>query len=436
MSLAACGSEDVGPVRPFSLNKATPVPQTGIAGEAPAEAPVIEVKGAEGMVVQGVVVELDVELGGGSVASAQVVTDGDGMATIQWTLGLPPVMNRLRAVIEAGTPDESSVTFDVQAEAGDPLIPEPFGDVNGFLESNDIQGTTEDLVFDNQGRVLMGVPGGILAIDPGGAAEMLELTGDDLATPFGIAVDEDGNIWVADGQARALKKVSPEGDVETVFEDDGIRDLEGPNYIAIGPEGDVYLSDPCLGEIIRYDPVAQEIVAILSFAVSKDGGPNGFAFNAEGDRMFVVTENTGILCQHSDIDVKAPVASLFTVGITEDGFGQREPVALGIGLFGDGMAFDAEGNLYVIVDRLLEGTLTLDDSAIWVLPKGGSDLVKFASIEDPLTQGILANVAFGQGEFGETTLYIALLTMPPFSPEEKRGLMRVDVGIVGQSLFR
>ncbi|NOZ00852.1 MAG: hypothetical protein GXP54_03060 [Deltaproteobacteria bacterium] len=430
-----CGGGS-GPVKPYTLAKVQAEPATGQAGKTLSAAPVIEARDAGGGPVAGLTVSLDVEAGGGSLASAMVVTGEDGKALINWTLGKAPVPNRLRASINAGTPDESAVTFDVQGVLDTPVTPEFFADVNAFMADNGIEGSTEDLAFTDDGGLLMGVKGGLLSVAPDGTVTALELTGDPIGTALGIAVDKDGNIWVADNTGKALRKVDAKGKVETVLENDGNSDLEAPNYVAVGPSGDIYLSDPCVGEIIRWDPVQGKVVARLSFDLKTEGGPNGFAFNAAGDRMFILTENTGVLCGQGDVDMKAPLAGLFSVEIKENGFGERDAVATGIGLFGDGMAFDSEGNLYVIIDRLLEGTFVLEDSAIWVLPEGGKELFRFASLEDPQHDGIMANVAFGSGDFGAGTLYIALLSMPPFSPADKRGLMAVDVGIGGQPLFR
>lgn len=424
------------PVLPYGMAKVDPVPQTGPAGGSLSEMPIVIVIDAEGKPVPDQVVNLDVELGGGKLEALQVATDENGLASLPWILGPAPVKNRLRVTLGPGAKSEASEVFDVMGELSQPVVPEFFGDVHAFMTDHAIEGSTEDLAFDDTGRLLLGVPGGLLSMDTAGGVKSLELTGAPLEGPLGIALDDQGNIWVADGKGKALRKVDTDGQVQTVLESDGIRDLEGPNYVAIGPGGDVYLSDPCVGEIIRYDPAEQKIVALLSFSLLKEGGPNGFAFDSEGDRMFVLTENTGVLCGHGDVDMKSPIAGLFEVEVTADGFGSRTAVATGIGLFGDGMAFDAEGNLYVIVDRLLEGAFALDDSAVWVLPEGGDELVKFASLEDPLVDGILANLAFGKGDFGASTLYIALLSMPPFNPPEKRGVMRVEVGIEGQPLFR
>jgi hypothetical protein len=48
---------------------------------------------------------------------------------------------------------------------------------------------------------------------------------------------------------------------------------------------------------------------------------------------------------------------------------------------------------------------------------------------------VLANLAFGEGDFGANTLYIALLAVPPFTPATARGAERIAVGIPGLLLL-
>src|SRR5690606_9323205 len=103
-------------------------------------------------------------------------------------------------------------------------------------------------------------------------------------------------------------------------------------------------------------------------------------------------------------------------------------VAENVGLFGDGLTFDQEGNLYVIFDT--EKEIALDESILFVLPAGGTTLRRFFALEDK----VLANPAFGRGAFGETTLYLTLLAVPPFTGEDSRGVVTVEVGIPGKPL--
>src|SRR5262249_42674862 len=175
---------------------------------------------------------------------------------------------------------------------------------------------------------------------------------------------------------------------------DGTRPLAGPNYVAIGPDDRVYLSDPCLGELIRFDPRTGQVDAVLAFDLPTEGGPNGFAFDVTGKKLWLATENTRLLCGHAFVGITDPIASLFAIDVDDTGFTACTAIASGFALFGDGVAFDVEGNLYVIFDT--QKDFMLDESAIWVLPAGSAQLEKFVAVHDH----VLANMAFGSGVSG------------------------------------
>ncbi|HEY8516274.1 MAG TPA: hypothetical protein VIS07_12230 [Candidatus Binatia bacterium] len=306
---------------------------------------------------------------------------------------------------------------------------EPFGDVDAFLTARGITGSTEDLAFTPDGeRLVMGVPGGLIALDPQGEASSLPLTGDPLLNPLGVAYDRAGNLWVADSAGSALRRVLPSGEVTTPLTTDGEQPLVAPNYVAIDREDRVLLSDPCLGELIRFDPVTGRVDAVLRFDVADEGGPNGFAFAPDG-RLWIATENTALFCGHSFVGLTDPVASLLVVDVDDEGFGTPETVVADFALFGDGVAFDAAGNLYVIFDT--EVNFTLEESAIWFLPPGGAVLEKLVGVSDR----VLANLAFGSRPFGDQTLYVSLLAVPPFTSPNARGAERIEVGIRGLPLL-
>ena len=371
----------------------------------------------------GLSLDVVVERGGGS-AAATVVTDAAGRAGIGWTLGVAPVQNRLRATVGAG-----SVVAVVDAVRATPLGSDGFGGVDARLTELGVEGSTEDLAFDTDGAIVLGVPGGLLRLDAAGEGDLLPTHGDALVAPLGVAYDRAGNLWVADGKGLALRRVSPDGEVTTALTEVDGAPLEGPNYVAVGPDGHVYLSDPCRGLIARYDPAAGAVVATQAFDLPTEGGPNGLAFDAEG-ALWLATENTVLTCRHTGIAaLDAPLAGLFRVPITADGFGPHEAVEAGLGVFGDGVAIDAEGNIYAIFDGVVG--LQLSESAVWVRRAEGGPMSRLAVADG----AIYANLAFGTAPFGETSIYLSLLAIPPFTPASARGVQRVEVGLPGRPLL-
>lgn len=421
-----CSSEDAqcGAAATYALSAAADVGQVGtvvevgIVRSGPACA--YEGGGAEA-------VTLEVVAGGGSVG-VEPISVGAAGAKVSWTLGVAPIRNALRIV---GDPDSE---IGVNAEVDSPVVPEDFGGMHAWLSDNNITGSTEDLAFRADGAIALGVPGGVVIATPTGpdsvSFEKMQLSGDPLSRALGLAYDRKGNLWTADPTGHALHAISPEGVVTTHLTTNGSEPLDAPNDVAVGLDDRVYLSDPCRGELIAYDPVTKAVTAVQPYHLPTEGGPNGFAF--WGDELYLVTENTALLCPNSKEKplVTAPVATLFKMTAKDGALGPKTVVQANLGVFGDGMAFDAEGNLYVVVDTA-EG-VALAESRVMVLRKGATELVPFAAFKKDT---VMANVAFGRGLLGETVMYGALLAIPPFTSEDKRGIVRFPVGLTGHPLL-
>jgi thiol-disulfide isomerase/thioredoxin/streptogramin lyase len=91
------------------------------------------------------------------------------------------------------------------------------------------------------------------------------------AQPSGVAEDADGNIWVADSETSALRKLVIDDDGGVTVEsavgkglfDFGFRDGEGsearlqhPLGVTVLPDGSVAIADTYNGAVRRYDPAA------------------------------------------------------------------------------------------------------------------------------------------------------------------------------------
>jgi len=89
--------------------------------------------------------------------------------------------------------------------------------------------------FDQNGRILHNWGGGMFVF------------------PHGIAIDADGNVWIADGQGKNGKghqvfKFSPEGKVLMTLGQAGVagrdeKTLNEPNAIAFAPNGDLFIGE-------------------------------------------------------------------------------------------------------------------------------------------------------------------------------------------------
>lgn len=370
----------------------------------------------------GVEVNLSVTRGGGTVAQTSVVSDGSAQVEIPWTLGVAPVGNGLH--VELAEDPTQTLELAIQGTYATPRKATPFGDIAGWLDTDGNRRSTEDLAFVDD-SIVLGVAPGLVEVSADGTPAWMEISGEELRNPLGVAVDRRGRLWIADLELNALMQVDTHGFVSTALTDNDEGPLVDPNYVAVGPDGKIYLSDACSGKIVRYSPIRGAIDGVHNFDHIHEGGPNGFAFDPSGHKIYVITESTGLLCGHDDVGATDELAGLYVID-ADDFEAEHEAIAEGIGFVGDGLAFDVEGNLYMVIDYL-EGK----ESTVQVLPEGSRELQPFLSD----TERLYANVAFGRGDFGETTLYLTLLALAPFSPAESRGLQRLDVGIAGLPLL-
>jgi sugar lactone lactonase YvrE len=141
----------------------------------------------------------------------------------------------------------------------------------------------------------------------GGPATSAKLDG-----PNNAVVGRDGSIYIADRNNSRVRRVSPDGLMQTVagtgtatFNGDSLPALEtnmGVNHIDVGDDGSIYVSDVANNRIRRVDPsgIVTTLAGTGSSGTLGDGGP---ASEAEivADRIRVVnTKDGGTLIYLSD----------------------------------------------------------------------------------------------------------------------------------------
>jgi sugar lactone lactonase YvrE len=210
-----------------------------------------------------------------------------------------------------------------------------------------------------------------------GAAEYADVA--TLAGPGGLWVDADDNIYLTATGERKLQKLSPDGSVTTVaenFETDP-ESTTGPNDVTVSRSGVVYFTDPkgYAGEAAPgtiYRVTADGEISVFDDTVV---GPNGIVLSSD-DRTLYVAHNSA-----------ATTTNLvrWTLDANGTAIGSKELITTIDSCVGDGMAVDANGDVWVTCYSF--GTAHLID-------KDTGETIEQVTTE----QKALTNCAFGTGD--------------------------------------
>ncbi|HEX2081780.1 MAG TPA: hypothetical protein VHG08_29010 [Longimicrobium sp.] len=100
MLFAACKDGGTEAPRPTAVVAASPTAQTAVSGTAVTQAPAVRVTDQKGQAMAGVAVTFVVTAGGGTLSSAAVTTNAEGVATAgTWTLGPAAGQNTVTATV-------------------------------------------------------------------------------------------------------------------------------------------------------------------------------------------------------------------------------------------------------------------------------------------------------------------------------------------------
>lgn len=212
--------------------------------------------------------------------------------------------------------------------------------------------------------------GRIYRIAPNREVEVFAETG---GRPTGTKFHRDGRLLVCDS-VRGLITVDPDGDITVLASECDGRSLTGPNDLTINLQGDVYFTDP--GESSLENPTGNVYLyrsdGSLQLFDSGYACPNGVAVGPHGKTLYMAETHTRVVyCFTLGERGRWMKRNLFTV--LEGGIGP------------DGMAFDAEGNLYVAHwDKGCVGVLAPDGTLLGELPTIGMQPTNVAFWNDVL----------------------------------------------------
>ena len=182
------------------------------------------------------------------------------------------------------------------------------------------------------------------------------------STPFGIARDSSGNLFVADSSNHTIRRITPAGNVSTLAGTPGsagTSDGTGsaarfnqPLGIAVDSAGNVFVADTGNSLIRKITPagVVTTAAGVVGISGAQSGAadrslfnqPQGVAVDAAGNVYIADTGNHSIRLLSPSANV-ATLAGLSRVAGNKDGFG-------GDGWFSQprSLTIDANGNLIVV----------------------------------------------------------------------------------------
>jgi sugar lactone lactonase YvrE len=212
-------------------------------------------------------------------------------------------------------------------------------------------------------RIVAGILGRMGTSGNGGSATHAELD-----NPSGLAVDAAGDLFIGDDNTGQIRKVTPAGIISLYAGNNSLRGpvgngvpavdarIESPDYMAIGPDGALYVSDSGLGLVRRIDARTHVLTTVAGNgkAFSGDGGPAvkaGFGSDFENSADGIAFDRSGELWV-SDVyrvrridsnGIVTTVAGIGDVGSSGDG---GPAGAAGLSYPTD-LAFGPDGSLYI-----------------------------------------------------------------------------------------
>jgi hypothetical protein len=371
---------EIAPTLPFNVSKATPTvslsttPSPGVLGES--QTFTATVTGPNGGTVTGIVQF------GYINSSGMIVNLGTG-------------------AVGAVTPGVATYTFNTAMPLGAyQIVAQYLGDAHfnpaslplspsstivslhpSTLPSALAAGGPQSIVFDasgnayildtNASEVLKVTPAGVVSdyagsfYSSGYSGNGGQATAAQLSSPFGLAIDAEGNLYIADTNNNVVRVVNAQTGIITNFAGDHTQgytgngglataaELENPEGVAVDSNGDVFISDSG-NNVIREVTTNGLITTVAGNGTSGYSGNGGQATAAEmnnpvgltvdaSGNIYVAERFNNVIRMIAPDGIISTVAGDGTSGYSGDG-GQATAAELGNPF---DVAVDAFGNLYI-----------------------------------------------------------------------------------------
>ncbi len=356
-----------------------------VAGGAPPPTPVVATSASIGQPAR---VAVD-SAGNVYFSSANTVfkMDGSGVLTV--------VAGNSRA----GFSGDGGPAVSAQLNAPRGIAIDKAGDI--FIAdsgNNRVREVTPDGIINTFAGSGLPNPGGLGSYGDGGPAvnALLRL-------PAGVALDNSGDLFIADTGDNLIRKVTPDGVINSVAGDgypsyygDGgpatQAELYNPQDVAVDSSGNIYIADTTNAYIrkVTTDGAINAIAGSGSIGSTGDGGPAtkaslnapmALALDSSGDIYFVENGDSKI----REIDTKGninTVAGTGTAGFAGDG-GKATSAQFNSPT---GIALDSSGNMY-IADSLNERIRKIAGSNVSTV--AGNGILSYSGDGGPATRAQL-----------------------------------------------
>jgi streptogramin lyase len=210
--------------------------------------------------------------------------------------------------------------------------------------------------------------------------------------PFGLAVDSDGNVYIAEYYSHVIRKIDKNGIISTIagngvagFSGDGglanQATLFGPRGVAVDSNGNIYIADTDNNKIRKIN--ASD--GIISTIAKELNGPNGIAVDSLNNVYIAEYYSNVIRKIDKNGNITTIAGTLNTSGFSGDG-----GTATSAKLSGpSGIAVDSNGNIY-IADTSNQRIRKIDAKGI-ITTIAGNGVAGFSGDGGTATSALLNN---------------------------------------------
>ncbi|GIV97888.1 MAG: hypothetical protein KatS3mg057_2545 [Herpetosiphonaceae bacterium] len=200
-----------------------------------------------------------------------------------------------------------------------------------------------------------------------------QLATGDLVDPRGMTVGPDGRIYIADGPANRVVIIDVSGEI-TAIESAGDDSLNEPSGVAVDQQGNIYISNTWLARIDKFSPTGEHLGSwgegatdfgggrrATSTGGTREGneaaplgffGPRGLAIDSEGNVYIADTGNKRIVVTDTDGNFRYQWG---TAGAAPGQF--NEPTSVAVGPDGRVYVADSWNGRVQVFERGIDGRI-------------------------------------------------------------------------------